>query len=97
MIVAFVNIIVFLSEIRPSNSPREVRTKKPESEYDFEDEEDLKEDECYNDIDDSTFNQPFPASPKSRRQPIPASPKARHPPGSRVQLPGMLLRVSFFD
>lgn len=83
------------AEMRPSNSPREVRTKKPESEYDFDDDyeedlkDDLKEDECYNDIDDSTFNQPLPASPKSRHQPVPASPKARHPPGFRVQLPGL--------
>ena len=76
--------------MRPSNSPREVRTKKPESEYDLEDEEDLKEDECYNDIDDSTFNQPLPASPKARHPPMPGSPKARHPPGFRVQLPGNL-------
>lgn len=66
------------AEIRVSGSPRDKRNKKPESEYDFGD-EDLEEDDMYHDVDEKTFEQPQPESPTAKRVPV-----------GRIGLPGMV-------
>ena len=45
-----------------SSNQRQRKTKKPESEYDLGDDDD-DDDATYNDVDDSTFNQPMAGSP----------------------------------
>lgn len=64
-----------------SSNQRQRKTKKPESEYDLgddDDDEDEEQDTTYNDVDDSTFNQPMFGSPTSR-----------HGLAGSVGLPGM--------
>ena len=46
-----------------SSNQRQRKTKKPESEYDLGDDDDDDDDATYNDVDDSTFNQPMAGSP----------------------------------